>query len=104
MVAATRADPQFSDPFDSVILLDLQNSDGEPQIWTTSDTIFVGEPIILPGEDTDYIAVIISDGLEEITTLVLLDTQDFSKGPVCQVPMPLLPVAFHGEWDPIGIS
>ena len=58
----------------------------------------------MPGEETDYVAVIISDGLEEKSTLVLLDAKDLSQGPVCQIPLPLLPVAFHGEWDPIGIS
>ncbi len=104
MVGATRADTRFSDPFDSIILLDLHNRETKPQIWSTSDTVFVGEPIILPSTETDYISVILSDGLKQQTTLALLDTQDLSKGPICQITTPLLPVAFHGEWDPIGNS
>ena len=34
----------------------------------------------------------------------IFEVSNLSKGPVCIVPMPLVPIAFHGEWDPIGIT
>ena len=46
----------------------------------------------------------LSDGVEERTLLHIFEASNVSKGPLCIVPMPLLPIAFHGEWDPIGVT
>lgn len=103
MVGATRSDKINSDPFDSIIVVDLQNSEHPAQTWNTSDTIFVGEPIIASNSNgEDHILVLLSDGLEKKTVLHIFEMATLSQGPVCTIPMPLLPIAFHGEWDPIG--
>ena len=106
MVGATRADQKHSDPFDSLICIDLQHPDHPEQIWTTSDTVFVGEPIIVSNEKTnesDHILLIVSDGLNEETQLLIFEADDITKGPTSTIRLPLLPIAFHGEWDPAGV-
>ena len=42
---------------------------------------------------------LLSDGLREQTTLAIFAADDLAAGPVAAVPMPLLPIAFHGDWD-----
>ena len=105
MVGATRSDKIHSDPFDTIIVVDLQKTGRPAQVWTTSDTIFVGEPIIVSTpEHDDHILVLLSDGIQRQTTLAIFEASTLAQGPVCTIPMPLLPIAFHGEWDPIGVS
>lgn len=103
MVGATRSDKIHSDPFDSVIVVNLHKDERQTQIWSTSDTTFVGEPIIASTpEMDDHIMVLLSDGDNEQTTLAIFEASNVAQGPVCKIPMALLPIAFHGEWDPIG--
>ena len=104
MVGATRKDPRYSDPFDSLICIDLHDEQALPKLWTTTDTIFVGEPIPMTDHSTGihYAAVVLSDGLNEKSTLAIFALDTLEQGPICQIPLPFLPVAFHGEWDPIG--
>lgn len=97
MVGATRADTRYSDPFDSVIRVDLANR-AEPSIWTAGQDVFVGEPLIAPSDDGEHVLALLSDGTADETTLVILDAEDLASGPVAEVPLPLLPVAFHGDW------
>jgi all-trans-8'-apo-beta-carotenal 15,15'-oxygenase len=105
MVGATRSDKIHSDPFDSIIVVDLQNPNYPTQVWSTSDTIFVGEPIIASTPTGDeHILVLLSDGSKQQTTLAIFEASNVNSGPACTIPMPLLPIAFHGEWDPIGVS
>lgn len=105
MVGATRSDKVHSDPFDSIIVVDLQNPEHPSQTWSTADTVFVGEPIVASNPTgEDHVLVLLSDGVEERTLLHIFEASNISKGPVCIVPMPLLPIAFHGEWDPLGIT
>jgi carotenoid cleavage dioxygenase-like enzyme len=42
---------------------------------------------------------LLSDGINERTTLAVFDASAIDQGPVASVPLPLLPIAFHGEWD-----
>jgi all-trans-8'-apo-beta-carotenal 15,15'-oxygenase len=102
MIGGTRADTRYSDPFDSLFFLDLQTPEATPKLWTTEPHIFVGEPLVLPDRITgiDYVASILTNGLERTSTLAIFDITDIEKGPICQVPMPLMPIAFHGDWDP----
>ena len=107
MVGATRSDKTHSDPFDSLIRIDLQNPKYPTQIWTTSDTVFVGEPIIVASnnaDEPDHILLILSDGLNEETRLLIFEADNIIKGPISTTQFPLLPIAFHGEWDPIGTN
>ena len=105
MVGATRSDKLHSDPFDSIIVVDLHNPDHPDQTWSTSDTIFVGEPIVASNPaGEDHILVLLSDGVEEQTLLHIFEASNISKGPISIVSMPLLPIAFHGEWDSIGLT
>lgn len=102
---ATRADPRFSDPFDSVLRIDTRESPARVQLWTAPAHVFVGEPLFAPDpshEDQGYVMVLLTDGLAERTTLAVFDAAKVSDGPIAKVPLPLLPIAFHGEWDPVG--
>jgi all-trans-8'-apo-beta-carotenal 15,15'-oxygenase len=99
MFGATRADTAFSDPFDSVSRVDLHDRSRPPALWTVAPHQFVGEPMYVPGEGGGgFVLALVSDGLAERTTLVVLDAEDLAAGPVAEVRVPLLPVAFHGEW------
>ncbi len=104
MVGTTRADQRHSDPFDSLIHIDLQDPAHPAQVWTTDDNChFVGEPIIVDNpKGSDHIVVLISDGLNEHTTMNIFAVDSLEQGPVCNTVLPLLPIAFHGEWDPKG--
>ncbi len=106
MVGACRADTRFSDPFDSILRVDLTAPGSEPVLWTAEDDVFVGEPVIAPGRDgePDHVLVILSDGQRERSTLAILRADDLAAGPVARVRLPLLPVAFHGDWDPVGVG
>lgn len=102
LFGATRADTRFSDPFDSIIRVDLIDRERPPSLWTVSgDTNFVGEPIFVPGErpETGHVVVLISHGNDARTSLVVLDALALERGPLATVPLPLVPIAFHGDWD-----
>jgi carotenoid cleavage dioxygenase-like enzyme len=100
VVGATRADTRHSYPFDSIIRVDL-NEPTEPTLWTADEHVFVGEPVIAPGREgtTDHVIAVLSDGLSETTTLAVFAADALDAGPVAQVPMPLMPIAFHGDWQ-----
>jgi carotenoid cleavage dioxygenase-like enzyme len=103
LFGATRADPQFSDPFDSVIGIDLEDAERDEDLWHAGENVFVGEPLFVPDparEDRGHVLALVSDGLRAQTTLVVLDATKLHEGPIASVEMPLLPVAFHGDWDP----
>lgn len=102
LFGATRADTRYSDPFDSVIRVDLRDPQRPPALWTTRESTFVGEPIFAPDParpDAGHVLVLVSDGVGARTSLVVLDASALERGPVAVVPLPLLPVAFHGDWD-----
>ncbi|MCP4503402.1 MAG: hypothetical protein GY822_26010 [Deltaproteobacteria bacterium] len=99
---ATRQDTRYSDPFDSVIRVDLAGDGRAESLWTAPDNVFVGEPIFVPdsGSDTEgHVLVVLSDGLAGTSTLAIFDALALEDGPIASVPMPLLPIAFHGDWD-----
>lgn len=108
LFGATRKDTRFSDPFDSILAKDLVDEERPPSLWTTSEHTFVGEPVFVPAHEDatteGYLLALVSDGLAEETELVVLDAQDLPRGPVATVTLPLLPIAFHGDWDAIGIA
>ncbi len=107
LLGATRKDTRFSDPFDSIIAIDLKDQERPHQLWTTPENVFVGEPLFAPDperENEGYVLAILSDGLKQQSTLVILEASQLEKGPVASIPMPLLPVAFHGEWDSISAT
>lgn len=102
---ATRADTRYSDPFDSIIRVDTREPSARAQVWTAPDNVFVGEPLFAPDsaqEDRGHVMALLSDGLAERTTLAVFDATKVEAGPIAKVPLPLLPIAFHGEWDPVG--
>ncbi len=106
IVGATRADTRFSDPFDSLFCLDLTTTPPTSHLWTTTDTTFVGEPIPVadPHTGDTYVLVVLTDGARQTSTLAIFTLNSLSEGPICQIPLPFMPLAFHGEWDPLGAS
>jgi len=107
LFGATRKDTRYSDPFDSIIGIDLRTPTRSAQLWTAPEGTFVGEPLFAPDvdhADRGHILALLSDGLGERTTLAIFKATALAEGPVASVPLPLLPVAFHGEWDPVGVS
>lgn len=99
LFGATRADTRFSDPFDSVLRVDLNDTERPPQVWSAPENVFLGEPLLAPGE-TNHVLAVLSDGLNARSTLAVFDAATLERGPVAQVPLPLLPYAFHGTWEP----
>ena len=103
LLGATRADTRHSDPFDSVIRVDLRDPERPPALWTVPPHVFVGEPIFAPDparDDAGHVLVVLSDGLEDTTWLAVLDVEALADGPIARIPLPLLPIAFHGDWEP----
>ena len=100
LFGATRADTRFSDPFDSLIALDLQDGARSEQLWTAPEGVFVGEPVPVPdGDRVGHVLCLLSDGLNGRTTLAVFEAERVAAGPVAKVDLPLLPIAFHGDWD-----
>lgn len=102
---ATRADTRHSDPFDSILRVDTRAKGARPQVWTAPQDVFVGEPLFAPSdanESEGHVMVLTSDGLREKSALLVFDASEIARGPIATVPLPLLPIAFHGEWDARG--
>lgn len=103
LFGATRADTRFSDPFDSVVRVDLLDRARPPSLFTVQgEESFVGEPVFVPDPqrpEAGHVLALISHGTAARTSLVVLDALALEKGPVAVVPLPLLPVAFHGDWS-----
>lgn len=99
---ATRRDPRFSDPFDTIIGLDTHSLDAPVDLYTVEDPCtFVGEPIFVPdavNSGTGWVLVMLTNGALQGSTLAIFDAYHLSRGPVACVPLPLLPLAFHGSW------
>ncbi|MCO4745253.1 MAG: carotenoid oxygenase family protein [Proteobacteria bacterium] len=103
LFGATRKDKRFSDPFDSIIGIDLRDPAFPEQLWTAPDNVFVGEPLFAPADDAEddgHILALLTDGLAETTTLAIFEATRLADGPVARIPLPLLPIAFHGDWEP----
>jgi all-trans-8'-apo-beta-carotenal 15,15'-oxygenase len=103
LFGATRKDVRYSDPFDSLIGLDLRDPGQPEQLWTSAENTFVGEPLFAPDathEDQGHVLAIVSDGLNAKTTLLIFDARALADGPLASIPLPLLPIAFHGDWVP----
>lgn len=103
LFGATRRDVRFSDPFDSIIGLDLRDPSQPAQLWTAPEHVFVGEPLFAPHpehDDRGHVLAILSDGIQAKTTLAIFDARALAEGPLARIPLPLLPIAFHGDWVP----
>ncbi|MEB3198381.1 MAG: carotenoid oxygenase family protein [Candidatus Sericytochromatia bacterium] len=104
LFGATRRDPRFSDPFDSLIAIDLHDRDRAAQLFSVPDACtFVGEPIFAPDPadpGQGHVLAVLSDGAQGRSRLAVFDATDLARGPLAQVPLPLLPLAFHGAWLP----
>lgn len=97
LFAASRADLAHSDPFDSLLRVDLDDPQRPPQLWTAPENVFVGEPLYAP--ESGHVLAMLSDGARHETTLAIFDAAAIDRGPVARVPLPLLPYGFHGAWD-----
>lgn len=100
LVAATRADVAHSDPFDSVLTLDLEDLERPEAVWTTPGETFVGEALLVPtpggGPKDAHVVCCVSDPTRDRTHLLVFEAAAVAKGPVARVEVPLQPYAFHG--------
>ena len=102
LFGATRADTRFSDPFDAIVRVDLLDRDRPDALFSTPPNTFVGEPIFVPSPDrpeAGHVLAIVTRPLDARSELVVLDALALDAGPLAVVPLPLLPFAFHGDWD-----
>lgn len=100
LFGATRRDVRYSDPFDTIIRVDLLDRERPPALWSAPAAVFVGEPVFVPEPDgPGYVLAMLSRGLEARSTLAIFNAEALDAGPVAAVPLPLLPVGFHGDWD-----
>ena len=80
-----------------LIKYDLQS--GKSQEWVTSGA---GEPVFVQtghAEDEGYVLTFVYDPATNTSDLVILDAQNFAKGPVARVHLPVrVPYGFHGSW------
>lgn len=61
-----------------------------------------GEPVFVQtghAEDEGYVLTFVYDPTSNTSDLVILDAQNFAKGPVARVHLPVrVPYGFHGSW------
>ena len=61
-----------------------------------------GEPVFAragTGEDEGYLLTFVYDAARDASDLVIIDAQEFEKGPVARVHLPRrVPYGFHGSW------
>ena len=98
------ADIEMGVWFNTLIHLDLLT--GETESWYAGDNSNVQEPVFIPRTDTaeegdGYLMALVNRFPEGLTELVVVDTADFSSGPVATVHIPLhIRPTFHGLWIP----
>jgi len=99
----TRADTRKSDPFDSIARVDSVDPDRPTEVWSVEGDRFVGEPVFAPTagaahDDEGHVLAVVYDAAAERSTLCVWPSDAISHTPVAQVPLPLLPYAFHGHY------
>ena len=108
LYGATRRDTRHSDPFDSIIRVDLHDPERPAALWSVPENVFIGEPIFVPDVEGDdakgHVLAMAWWGLAGRSELLIFDALRLAAGPVATIPMPLLPIAFHGTWDAQGSS
>ncbi len=88
--------------FDGLMKFDFDRSYG--QTWRFPEHCFGSEPAFAPSigatqEDQGYLVSIMTNVLDETSSLVILDAQDMAQGPVAEVHLPQrVPLGFHGTW------
>jgi carotenoid cleavage dioxygenase len=79
---------------------DLQS--GRSEAWVLPKGGGAGEPVFARagrGEDEGYVLTFVYDAARGASDLVILDAQEFKKGPVARVHLPRrVPFGFHGSW------
>lgn len=96
-IAATRTDVRFSDPFDAIASLDLEDLERDESVWSPGGDRFMGEPVLFPHDDGSVHAVaMVYDGTAGHSTLCVFDAHNLTRGPIASARFPLLPYGFHG--------
>ncbi|OYX57315.1 MAG: 9-cis-epoxycarotenoid dioxygenase [Brevundimonas subvibrioides] len=95
--------PEELQRFDGLLKYDLGT--GQAQEYKFGGGIGGSEPVFAPrvgstSEDDGYVVVFATapDGTSEVQ---VLNAQDFDKGPIARIPLPVrVPAGFHGTWAP----
>jgi len=75
---------------------------GRSETWQLPKGNGAGEPVFARaglGEDEGYVLTFVYDAARGASDLVIIDAQNFEKGPVARVHLPRrVPYGFHGSW------
>jgi carotenoid cleavage dioxygenase len=88
--------------FDGLIKFDRERDENE--IYAYDGQVFSGEFIFAPkdgakAEDEGYLLGFVQDEENKQSEFYIIDTQNFSKGPVAKIKMPSrVPYGFHATW------
>ena len=96
--------PTGNAPLQAVLKIDWET--GERQIWSAAPRGFAGEPIFVPrpggaAEDDGWLLVLMYDGANHRSELVILDAGDLTKEPVARLHLKHhVPYGLHGSFTP----
>ncbi|MDY6804267.1 MAG: carotenoid oxygenase family protein, partial [Cyanobacteriota bacterium] len=91
-------------PLQAVLKIDWET--GERQVWSAAPRGFAGEPIFVPrpggaAEDDGWLLMLMYDGANHRSDLVILDAGDLSKEPVARLHLKHhVPYGLHGSFTP----
>jgi len=75
---------------------------GKSESWECGKGKGAGEPVFARagrGEDEGYVLTFVYDAARDASDLVVIDAQNFAKGPIARVHLPRrVPYGFHGSW------
>ena len=100
-VGTTHTD-QGNAPFQTIIKLDLLT--GKKQVHSLAPQGYVGEPIFVPkpnatSEDQGWVLVMVYDGAQHRSYLVILDGENLEKEPIATLHLKQhIPYGLHGNW------
>lgn len=95
-------------PLQVILKIDLTTN--ERQIWSAAPRGFVGEPVFVPrnsfeSEDDGWLLILVYDAANHRSDVVILDALDITKGPVARLHLKHhVPYGLHGSFTSIELT